>query len=65
LDRVIAEPQQVVPVGEGRRVYQSQLDFGDGKIYLLRVVVDETTAPPSVVTAYRTSKIAKYWRPAP
>ena len=44
-----------------RWVHQSRLRFEDGKIYLLRVVVDENAEPPVIVTAYRTSKIEKYW----
>jgi hypothetical protein len=38
------------------------VDFGGGKTYLLRVMVNETVDPAVVVTAYRTSKIKKYWR---
>jgi hypothetical protein len=34
--------------------------FG-GRAYVLRVMVDEAKRPPVVVTAYRTSKIGKYW----
>ena len=45
----------------GRWIYQSRLAFEDGKIYLVRVVVDEDEEPPAIVTAYRTSKIEKYW----
>ena len=45
----------------GRRIYQSQLPFENGKMYLLRVVVDEGDQPPVIITAYRTSKIEKYW----
>jgi hypothetical protein len=30
-------------------------------MYLVRVVVAEHEQPPVVITAYRTSKIAKYW----
>lgn len=45
----------------GAWVYQSRLRFEDGKLYLLRVVVAEEHTPPLVVTAYRTSKIEKYW----
>ena len=30
--------------------------------YLLRVFVDIDRTPAEVVTAYRTSKFAKYWR---
>jgi hypothetical protein len=32
------------------------------KPYLVRVMVNEAAAPPKVVTAYRTSKISKYWK---
>jgi hypothetical protein len=59
---VLAEPQQVVDDPSGCKVRQSQVDFGTGKPYLLRVFVNEATVPAIVVTVYRTSKIAKYWR---
>ena len=45
----------------GRWIYQSRLQQEDGKMYLLRVVVDEDEYPPMIVTAYWTSKIEKYW----
>jgi hypothetical protein len=61
LDRVLADPQQIVPERTGRKAYQSQLDFGAGKIYLLRAIVDDRKAPPVVITVYRTSRINKYW----
>jgi hypothetical protein len=35
----------------------------DGKTY--RVFVDVDRSPAEVVTVYRTSRIAKYWRAAP
>jgi hypothetical protein len=41
--------------------YQSTVEFGQRQ-YLVRVMVNETANPPIVVTAYRTSKIAKYWK---
>ncbi len=44
-----------------REIYQSRISFGAGTLYLVRVVVAEDRIPPVVVTAYRTSKIAKYW----
>jgi hypothetical protein len=62
LESVLESPQQVVSEQGGKKAYQSQLDFGGGKIFLLRAIVDQTTDPPTVVTAYRTSKITKYWR---
>ena len=44
-----------------RWIYQSRFPLEGGKIYLLRVVVDEDESPPVIITAYRTSKIEKYW----
>jgi hypothetical protein len=32
------------------------------RVYLLRVFVDIDRRPAEVVTAYRTSRIEKYWR---
>jgi len=58
---VLAAPQRVADDPSGCKVCQSQLDFGTGKPYLLRVFVNETASPAIVVTVYRTSKIAKYW----
>jgi len=47
---------------DGKKIYQSQLEFEDGKIFLLRAVVVEFTDIKLVVTVYRTRKISKYWR---
>jgi hypothetical protein len=58
----LESPQQVTLELFGRKAYQSKLDFGAGKIYLLRAIVDESTKPFTVITAYRTKKIEKYWR---
>lgn len=46
---------------KGRWIYQSRFALERGKMYLLRVVVDEDDQPPAIVTVYRTSKIGKYW----
>ena len=62
LESVLENPQQIVSERGGKKAYQSQLDFGSGKIFLLRAIVDETIDPPIVITTYRTSKITKYWR---
>ena len=59
---VLSAPEQVEEVRAGRNVYQSRLNLGDPpKAYLLRVFVDVDRDPAEVVTAYRTSKISKYW----
>jgi hypothetical protein len=62
VDDVLANPQQVIDMPDGKKAYQSQLDFGGGRIFLLRVIVAVDVDPNLVVTVYRTSKIAKYWR---
>lgn len=50
-------------VRPGRAVYQSKMGFGESReIYLLRIFVDIERKPAEVVTAYRTSKIDKYWK---
>lgn len=60
---VMDAPEQRLRDGTraGAWIYQSRLRFEDGKMYLLRVVVAEGREPPVIVTAYRTSKIEKYW----
>ncbi len=55
-------PEQMVPVREGKKAYQSLRDL-KGKKYLVRVIVANDKDPFIVVTVYLTSKIAKYWRP--
>lgn len=62
LDSVLKNPQQVIEQPDGKKVYQSQIDFGGGTIFLLRAIVVEDIDPPVVVTVYRTRKIRKYWR---
>jgi hypothetical protein len=62
LTDVLDHPQQVVPTPDGKKAYQSQVDFGGGRRFLVRVIVAEDVDPPLVVTVYRTSKISKYWR---
>jgi hypothetical protein len=61
--KVLTAPEQTETIREGRDVYQSRLQLGEPpKTYLLRVFMDIDRLPPEVVTVYRTSKVAKYWR---
>ena len=61
--KVLAAPGQREMIRGGREVLQSRFESGDPPTpYLLRVFVDTDREPPAVVTAYRTSKVAKYWR---
>lgn len=62
LTAVLERPEQIVSEPGQRKAYQSRLDFGGGRIFLLRAIVRDDLTPALVVTVYRTSKIAKYWR---
>jgi hypothetical protein len=60
---VLAAPEQIQSVRQGRDVYQSRIEAGEPpQKYLLRIFVDVDREPPEVVTLYRTSKVTKYWR---
>jgi hypothetical protein len=58
--RLIRSPGQVLPSVKGRAVYQDLI--GPARRVLLRVVVKEDAGAYRVITAYKTTKIAKYWR---
>ena len=58
--RTIRNPGQVLPSVKGREIYQS-LVGRTGRL-LLRVVVRQEANAYHVVTVYKTSNIAKYWR---
>jgi hypothetical protein len=61
IDSVLRNPEQRLEVRSGRLVVQSRVqEFGSE--YLVRIFVDIDRVPAEVVTAYRTSKVAKYWR---
>jgi hypothetical protein len=38
------------------------VEFASGRLYLVRVVVDDAVDPVRIVTVYRTCKVEKYWR---
>ena len=57
VEAVLAAPEQLVPGYGGRLVYQSRVAG-----YLIRVVVETDREPAEVATAYRTSRVEKYWQ---
>lgn len=60
---ILLAPEQRIEVRPGRDVLQSKSSSEEpGKALLLRVFVDIDRHPAEVVTAYRTSKVEKYWR---
>jgi Domain of unknown function (DUF4258) len=58
--RMIRRPGQVLPSFKGRHIFQGLI--GRARHLLLRVIVKEDARAYHVVTAYKTSKIAKYWK---
>ena len=59
---VVQNPQQVIEVEKGRKVYQNKYYAIDNdKEMLLRVICEESPSQILVITAYRTAKIDKYW----
>ena len=64
LDNVIEavnNPDQITSE-DGLQVYQ-KLISENNKNYLLRIFVNVDKEPPSAVTAYKTSKLDKYYLP--
>jgi hypothetical protein len=64
VEDVLKNPGQRLEVRRGRVVLQSKTQEG-GTEYLLRIFVDIDRNPAEIVTAYRTSKVSKYWREQP
>jgi uncharacterized protein DUF4258 len=63
VSRVLAAPEHTEVVRPGRVVYQARVTWGTtATTYLLCVFIDIDRQPPDVVTVYRTSKIAQYWK---
>ena len=64
--QVLSSPEQRLEVRAGRVLLQSRIVMGEpAKMYLVRVAVDIDRQPAEVVTAYRTSKLSKYWEDKP
>jgi len=60
---IVHHPQQSIPDGSEKMIYQSvKLFAAEGKEFLIRVFVNIIKKPNLVITVYRTSKIDKYWQ---
>ena len=63
VEAVVQNPQQAMKSGKGRIVCQRKYyDPAEGSEMLLRVICEERYDTFFVVTAYRTSKVDKYWK---
>ncbi len=56
---IINNPQQTI-TQEGKRIYQSIINFEDGD-YLIKLFINIEKQPNLVITIYKTSKIEKYY----
>ena len=56
-------PQQKIKTASGRTICQSRMhDPVTNQEMLFRVIVKDTYENRTVITVYKTSKIAKYWQ---
>lgn len=61
LEQVLNTPDQVLLQDDRSRVYQSKFIGVNYKTYLLRVFVNDSVEPITVISVYLTSKVTKYW----
>ena len=57
---ILTNPKQIL-TEEGKKVYQSIINFDEEGDYLVRIFVNIEKEPNNVITVYRTSKIDKYY----
>ncbi|MCK4385429.1 MAG: DUF4258 domain-containing protein [candidate division Zixibacteria bacterium] len=63
VQEVVRNPTQVIGLKSGRQVCQTKyFDEFTKKAMLLRVIIEETTGGIKIITAYKTSKLGKYWK---
>lgn len=59
-------PEQTSSGKKGRRIAQRKfLNAMNNKQYIVRVIFEEGVDEIKIVTAYKTSKIKKYWKEQP
>ncbi len=61
LELILKSPDQIIEE-DGLRVYQGRFTATNGKMYLLRIFVNDQITPAKIVTVYRTSQLKKYGR---
>jgi len=61
VDDAVFNPTQIVEGYGGRKVAHKIMDVS-GKEYLLRVIYEETEKMYTIITAYLTSQVSRYWK---
>lgn len=60
---VAQHPQQTIELSSKRTVCQSRYyNMVEGKEMLLRVICEERNGTSFIVTAYKTSRLERYWK---
>lgn len=60
--KVVRNPEQKISLKRKREICQTRFfDVPEKKQMLIRVVIEETEEIIKIITAYKTSKIEKYW----
>ena len=59
--KALSEPEETFSISESRAVFHFRFTEKE-KTYLLRVIADKVGSEWQVITAYKSSKIKKYWR---
>ncbi len=63
VERLIRHPMQKIPSKKNRIIIQGRYsDYIEHKEMLLRIIGEEAENAFHVITAYKTSKIEKYWK---
>lgn len=63
MKETLANPDQLIEGTKGRKIAQKKyFDSSRNKEYLVRVIFKEEKGSRIGITAYKTSKIKKYWR---
>ncbi|MBD2187998.1 DUF4258 domain-containing protein [Pseudanabaena mucicola] len=61
LEQVVNTPEQVIRQDDRSKIYQSKFIGSNYKTYLLRVFVNDSVEPITIISVYLTSKVTKYW----
>jgi hypothetical protein len=61
VETILQNPGQIVGAEDAKAAYQSQMNM-EGRNVLVRLIVDDTVEPVTVVTVLKTTHISQYWR---
>ncbi len=60
VSKILSNADQIL-TQEGKKIYQSIINFEKEGKYLVRIFINTKKEPNVIITVYRTSKIEKYY----